>query len=398
MKAHTRLSALLLAVLLSLSLTACTGGTTEGEQEETDGAATEELLPDDFVVDTAVEDLCLATAGVPGDFALFTVDGVPVSARMYLYWLATYLSSGYTADTMGDAAVSTAALYAFVPAKAGELGVEMTQEQIDELEGNLALTVLMMGGEDVYLDTLRKIGLDEDTFYQINAAAYYYEELLGALFGDRPTDEEMAAYIEENDILCAKHILLATIDLTTGEALDDETVAAKKATAESLLFQLRASSHPAADFDDLMNEYSEDTGLSAYPDGYTFTAGEMVEEFETATRALEYGEVSDLVESAYGYHIILRLDPDTEDAREEARADLLDAQLQEWLAEAEYVFSDEFNALDADLFYAKFQAYQEAFAAEEEESAAEDETSGEDETAGTDAAGETGDADETEAA
>lgn len=58
-----------------------------------------------------------------------------------------------------------------------------------------------------------------------------------------------------------------------------------------------------------MNANSEDTGLAANPDGYAFTTGEMVQEFEDATRALEPGQISGLVESSYGYHIILRLEP-----------------------------------------------------------------------------------------
>ena len=58
-----------------------------------------------------------------------------------------------------------------------------------------------------------------------------------------------------------------------------------------------------------MNQYSEDTGLEANPDGYVFTSGQMVEPFEEGTRALDYGQISDIVESDYGFHIILRLDP-----------------------------------------------------------------------------------------
>ena len=64
-----------------------------------------------------------------------------------------------------------------------------------------------------------------------------------------------------------------------------------------------------------MNENSEDSGLSSYPDGYLFGPNEMVTEFEEGTRALAVGEISELVESTYGYHIILRLDADCEESR-----------------------------------------------------------------------------------
>jgi parvulin-like peptidyl-prolyl isomerase len=410
MKFHTRLLCLLLAGALALSLAACSGknaGEDADSADQTGGA--ESLLPDDFVVDTSVEDLCLATADIPGDFVLLTVNGEPVTARSYLYRLgyniyyliSTYGSSvidwtttdsGFNlADYLKEETQNAAAYYALIESKAKELGFELTQEQTDELDSTLLMSIWMAGGEEAYNDQLRKVGLDYDTFYQISAASYYYSQLMDGLFGDRPTDQEIADYIQENDILSAKHILLLTVDPTTGEALDDDVIAEKKATAESLLSQLQSSTDLAADFDALMNEYSEDSGLANNPDGYTFTAGQMVEAFENATRELEYGQLSDIVESPYGYHIILRQDPNTEDTRKQYRADLLEDQLQSWLDEADIVCTDEYEALNIQLFYEKFTAYQEAFAAEEEaaEEAADSADAADDQTSAADGAGET---------
>jgi hypothetical protein len=411
MKFHTRLLSLLLAGALALSLTACTQGDTGEDADVSDQTdAAQSLLPDDFVADTSVEDLCLATADIPGDFALLTVNGVPITARSYLYWLSyniSYLINTYgtavidwtptesgfdLADYLRDETRDAAAYYSLIQSKAKELGFELTQEQTDKLDGTFAMAILMTGGEDAYNDELRKAGLDYDTMYQNYAASYYYSQLMDGLFGDRPTTQEYTDYIEENDILYAKHILLFTIDPTTGDALDDATIAEKKATAESLLAQLQSSTDLAADFDTLMNEYSEDTGLANYPDGYTFTAGEMVEAFENATRELEYGQISGIVESPYGYHIILRQDPDTEDARATYRANLLEDQLKSWLNEADIVYTDEYDALNIQLFYEKLMAYQEAFAAEEEaetDDAADTADAADDQTPEADGAGET---------
>ena len=396
MKFRTRLLSLLLAGVMAVSLAACTSpdagedtSPAESPSDSADGSASESLLPADFTPDTSAADVCLATSGIPGDFALATVNGTPVTAYLYFYWLTSnisYLESYYGVTPSSDASMAeylketslTAAVqYSLIAAKTKELGYDLTQEQTDELDGNLALTMMMMGGEEAFLDELRKAGFDYDTFYSINAASYYFAQLQDGLFADRPTAEEMDAYIEENDILYAKHILLMTIDPTTNEPLDEETVAEKKATAESLLSQLQASSDLLTDFDALMNEYSEDTGLSYYPDGYTFSAGEMVSEFEEGTRALEYGQISGLVESPYGYHIILRLDPDTEDARAEYRTNLVYDQLDAWTDEADVVLSEEYEALDVPLFYETYVAYQNAFAAEAEaqaEAEAEPET------------------------
>lgn len=100
-----------------------------------------------------------------------------------------------------------------------------------------------------------------------------------------PDEETAEKYYNEN-YFAAKHILVS-----------DE------ATANDILAQLKKG----ADFDKLMNEYTEDPGVITNPDGYVFTTGKMVAEFENATKELAVGKMSGIVESDYGYHIIKRI-------------------------------------------------------------------------------------------
>lgn len=397
MNIRSRLISLLLAAALGLTLCAC-GKQTDGSAGEASPSpspspseglgsdAEEESGPNLEDLDLDAEDLCLAAAGIPGDFTLFTVDGIPVSAQLYLYWLAynaTSLSAYMTLDWSEEAgladylrtdALNASALYTLIPAKAKELGFSLTQEQQDELDASLSATVESVGGEEAFQEELRKIGLDQETFYSINAASYYYGQLMDGLFAGRPTAEEIEEYITGQDLLRAKHILFMTVDSTTREPLEESVIAEKKALAEQVLAQLQASTDLEADFDRLMNEYSEDPGLAYYPDGYTFTAGEMVSEFEDATRALEYGGLSGLVYSeTTGYHIILRLDPaELEETREDFRTALMDDQVQTWLDEAEFDFTDAYDNLDVQSFFQTFMAYQEAFSAARAEDAAQE--------------------------
>ena len=101
-----------------------------------------------------------------------------------------------------------------------------------------------------------------------------------------PDEKEAAAYYEDT-FMAAKHILISD-----------------KKTASSVLSKIKNG----ADFDKLMAEYTEDTGLETNPDGYVFTSGEMIAEFENAVKGLEVGKVSNLVETVYGYHIIKRIE------------------------------------------------------------------------------------------
>ncbi|MGH9144401.1 MAG: peptidylprolyl isomerase [Vicinamibacterales bacterium] len=94
----------------------------------------------------------------------------------------------------------------------------------------------------------------------------------------------------------ASHILLKT------EGKDD---AAVKARAEELLKQARAG----ADFAELARKNSEDEA-SAKNGGDLdyFGRGRMVPEFDQAVFSMQPGQISDLVKTQYGYHIIKLVD------------------------------------------------------------------------------------------
>lgn len=104
-------------------------------------------------------------------------------------------------------------------------------------------------------------------------------------------DDNVAQYSTPEQMR-ASHILLKT------EGKDD---AAVKKQAEDLLAKIKAG----ADFGQLATKFSEDE-VSAKKAGDLdfFSRTDMVKEFSDAAFALEPGQVSGLVKSAYGYHII----------------------------------------------------------------------------------------------
>ena len=73
--------------------------------------------------------------------------------------------------------------------------------------------------------------------------------------------------------------------------------------AEEVLDRLKKGE----DFETLKEEFSDDTALKNNKDGYYFTHGEFQNEFEYTAFVLEVGEISDIVISDVGIHIVKRL-------------------------------------------------------------------------------------------
>jgi peptidyl-prolyl cis-trans isomerase D len=151
-----------------------------------------------------------------------------------------------------------------------------------------------------------------------------------------PTESDLRAYFDEHKerylikeerraqyLLVPISEILPSIKVSEQEILDEwnrspheETVEAShilfkitdpskeaevKAKAEAVLKRVKAG----ADFAALAREYSEDTG-TASQGGYLgpFQRGQMVKAFEDVAFSLKPGEISDLVRTEYGYHII----------------------------------------------------------------------------------------------
>ena len=83
-------------------------------------------------------------------------------------------------------------------------------------------------------------------------------------------------------------------------ASDESVNADAKAKSEEVLAKVKAGE----DFATLAKTYSQDTTASVGGDLGFFAKGKMVPEFENAAFALKVGEVSGLVKTVYGYHII----------------------------------------------------------------------------------------------
>lgn len=330
MKHWKRPAALALALVMTLTaLAGCgnKGGASSGSGSAGSSDSGEAAKPMDL---SQITDPYLAVSGLAGDEVVIQMGDSPVTASEYLYWLSwtiqqylaqfggqmntlpwdSAMSDEFTfGQYMLNEATEVAVYYNTLSAMARQEGITPDPAVAAEADQYYADLVVQAGDEARVTHTLWANLLTRDLLIRHSEYSDLYSQLL-KLYTDRsgtPTDAEVMAYLEETGQYRAKHILLSTIDLDTREPLDEETIARKKATADDLLAQLRGAEDPINLFDALMHEYSEDTGLEANPEGYTTEKGAMVAPFEQAALALKDGEISDVVESQFGYHIILRL-------------------------------------------------------------------------------------------
>lgn len=149
------------------------------------------------------------------------------------------------------------------------------------------------GGKDALETYLKQQSFDREDF-----EAQVKDQLIISKFKEKltsdvkVTDDEVKKYYDENKEMFelpspeirASHILVDT---------EDE--------AKEILAKIK----DGADFEELAKKYSKDPGSKELGGdlGY-FAEGKMVPEFEEAAFALKPGEVSEIVKSEYGYHII----------------------------------------------------------------------------------------------
>lgn len=171
---------------------------------------------------------------------------------------------------------------------------EAVSEEISEYKKGMSSSDFKKG--------LSEFHLTEELYEYILQGYELYTSLFDYYFGENGTktmtDKKLLEYVE-NNYTHVKHILIYPNTTMTDEEY------------ETHLNTVLQRAQDGEDFDALIKEYSNDSSMPSY--GYYFTDSEMSEEFVAASEELEEGEISDLVKSSYGYHIIKKLPVDEND-------------------------------------------------------------------------------------
>lgn len=180
----------------------------------------------------------------------------------------------------------------------------------------------------IFLDAIAKLKPGEVSDIVKSANGFHILKLVGKRNqqGAKNSGTAAATSIQQTH---ARHILIKVNQVVSS------------ADAQRKLNDLKQRlDHHAAKFEDLAKSYSNDLSASNGGDLGWIYPGDTVPEFERAMDALKVGEVSEPIESPFGYHLIQVLERKTADvskerqrlqARQAIRERKLDEATQDWL-------------------------------------------------------------------
>ena len=289
--------------------------------------------------------LCFTGCGAKSPVAI-SFGATEFTANMYSYWLSTYKAAflysmtGQTTDniqywqmeigegvTYGDYLGAMAASEIMVKAVCHELfntyGLALTAEEEAQLDDRIVTLEQKVGSRSALNSVLSAYGINADILREINEIDFKVQKLQQHLFGEggeqAPTAEEIDAFYNQN-YYRTKYIFLSTQfeyerDENGALILDEETQAYKTRelsasetkAKEELADDLDKRIAAGEDFDKLVLEYSMDTGMQKFSDGYYFTTAStfMTPDVMSAVMGMEIGAMK-TIENDNGIFIIKR--------------------------------------------------------------------------------------------
>ena len=221
-----------------------------------------------------------------------------VTQKEYDYYYLNFLAEGIGADKATEKTEAELRRIGAIYSLAKEHDVTIDEDARKLVKADLDAAIEKVGGEKKFNEGLGEFNMTKDIYLslsqmnslEIALREYITDEISGVIKSD---DKTVEGDIKEN-FFAAKQILISD-----DEGEDHE---ANRARANDIYAQLS----DGADFDALLAEYGEDKSMDAEYGRY-FTHGMFPDAFESAVADLEIGEMSGVIETEVGFHIVVRM-------------------------------------------------------------------------------------------
>ena len=371
-----RIISVLLALALSMTMlfgcgsSANDDGTVSGDNQSDNGGSTAddgedeiEALEPSLTIDGEAVD-------ISSNPVMINIGGIDIPFDEFRYVYIYYAASrGISSDlwesdpdlfpTFLEIIVSACKETCYGELLANKYNISLTDSDMDEIALNLANESAQFESQEEYELALKGAGITEVLLERLITKQVLgnraYLELYG---GENPqligSDEDIKADISENYVR-VYHLLISADHFYGLEGYEDYTDEQLAQEAKTLAEETLASiQNGDGDIYELAQTIGDDPGMIDNEEGYLFTYGMMVEPFEKASFALGVGDVSGLVETDYGWHIIIRLEQDEyvnehfEEVRETYVNDRFNSDVNTLLAETEVTTTEYFDKLTPD--------------------------------------------------
>ncbi len=369
--------ALLAAVMMAFSaFTACGDKTNEPDttndqsQNQTDDSANTDDSGEQDVVQEIIPALTIngKEIDISDNPVIFTVGGVDIRFDEYRYMFKYYESMyannyGITVDlwegneqnftVFKDSVKADLIEQNFGNIVAKKYDVTLDDEDYEQVDEYMEEEKAQFESEEDFYNALKASGIKEELLRNLITSSVMSEKVYQELYAGEnarliPSDDEIRQDIKDNYVR-VYHLLISNEHFADTEGYEDADEEALKAAAKTFAEEKLAEIQAGADVYEVAQEVGDDPGMHDNPDGYLFTYGKMVPEFEEAAFALEMGEISGLVETDYGYHIITRIEQDSyveenfDEVRKQYVNDRFNTEVNQMLADAEIVYSEYYD-------------------------------------------------------
>lgn len=330
------------AALFAAGATGCSCARSD-DQNETDAE-----IDKDAVVDEANEDvaLYLTDGRISGSDVVMTVNGDDITAGYLIYWLAyaitnhgyvesselsAQLGNGTVADAVMGEARDYAIYYTVIDQKAQEYGLTLSQEQEAELTDQLVAS----DESTLLFSAMQDLEIQESVIRSDMLRDALYDLLVGEQGTYAPTDDEIAAYITENEYMTVDYMIFWDVPGNTEGK--DEALERAESVYENLDMDYLDESFAALEEQADFVEYD-----------YTFCRGEANSMMFEAAEAMDPGDAQ-VVESGHGYYLVVKKEL-SDVAGEYASKAIADVRFDDlssgWIDDAQIVVNDHMDSID----------------------------------------------------